>query len=75
MSELERLIIKYYLEGYSINSIVNFVFSYKKRNIPINNQFSNCTIDRYKSYTRLDCHCYVAKTILNYNNRKNKKII
>ena len=25
MSELERLIIKYYLEGYSINSIVNYV--------------------------------------------------
>ena len=30
MSELERLIIKYYLEGYSINSFVNYVLVIKK---------------------------------------------
>ena len=69
MSELEILIIKLYKEGYSINIITNYVFNYKKRNIPKNNQFLNFVIDNNKKYTRLDCYSYVSKTILNYNSK------
>lgn len=75
MSELEILIIKLYKEGYSINFITNYVFNYKKRNIPKNNQFLNLVIDNNKKYTRLDCYSYIAKTILNYNSMKNKNSI
>lgn len=75
MSELESIIIKLYKQGYSINSITNYVFSYNKRNCPENMQFHNCYIDKNRKYTRLDCYNYVGRVILNYNNSLRKKFL
>ena len=73
MNELDRRIIDMYNKGYSIKSIVDYVFGYSKRNYPKNYQYTNCKIDDYKDYARCDCIIYVSKVLINYNGRKNKK--
>lgn len=69
MSDLDNIIIRMYIEGYSIRAITDYVFSYSKRNCPNNNQFKNYIVSNNKRYNRLDCYSYASKVILAYNNR------
>lgn len=64
---VDYLIIDMYKKGYSIKKITDEVFRYSKRNVPKNNSYSNCAISPDKTYARIDCSSYVARTILNRN--------
>lgn len=67
---LNNLIIDMYLKGYSIKSIVDYVYKYSNRNVPKNYSFNNSYIVYKKNYSRLDCDLYVSRVILNYNSMR-----
>lgn len=67
ISGIDSRIVDMYLKGYSIKSIVDYVFKYSNRNVPKNYSFGNSFVVNKKKYSRLDCDFYVSRVILNYN--------
>lgn len=70
ISGVDSSIVDMYLKGYSIKSIVDYVFKYSNRNVPKNHTFGNTFIVNKKEYSRLDCDWYVSKVIMNYNSHR-----
>ena len=59
ISGIDSRIVDMYLKGYSIKSIVDYVFKYSNRNVPKNYSFGNSFVVNKKKY--------VSRVILNYN--------
>lgn len=57
ISGIDSRIVDMYLKGYSIKSIVDYVFKYSNRNVPKNYSFGNSFVVNKKNIVALTVIC------------------